>query len=69
MDRLMLVIDNMKVWTPFNGFMMNFFKNDDIDQLMQLVFTNIKTQVEKPRMPESGFTFYQITQQLYINMW
>ena len=48
---------------------MNFFKNDDIDQLIQLVFTHIKTQVEKPRMPDSGFTLYQITQQLYINMW
>ena len=45
----------MEVWMPFNSMMMQFFKNGDIDQLIQLIFTHIKTQVEKPQMLEEWF--------------
>ena len=43
----MLVINYMKVWIPFKSLMMEFFENGDIDQLIQLMFTHIKTHEEK----------------------
>ena len=51
---------------PFNSLMTEFFKGSDINELIQRMLTRIKTQVENPRMPESGFTLDK-TMQLYIN--
>ena len=41
---------------PFN----EFFEGSDINDLIQCMFVHIKTQVENPGMPESGFTLDQI---------
>ena len=51
---------------PFNSLMAEFFEGSDINDLIQLMFAHIKTQVENPRMPESGFTLDQIMH-LHIN--
>ena len=52
---------------PFNSLMTEFFKGSDINELIQRILTRIKTQVENPRMPESGFTLDKIMH-LYINV-
>ena len=45
---------------PFNSLMSEFFEGSDINHLIQRMIAHIKTQVENPRMPESGFTLDQI---------
>ena len=51
---------------PFNSLMTEFFEGSDINDLIQRMLAHIKTQVENPRMPESGFTLDKIMH-LYIN--
>ena len=46
--------------------MTEFFEGSDINDLIQRMLAHIKTQVENPRMPESGFTLDKIMH-LYIN--
>ena len=43
-----------------------FFEGSDINDLIQHILAHIKTQVENPRMPESGFSLDKIMH-LYIN--
>ena len=43
-----------RVEMPFNSLMTEFFEGSDINNLIQRMFAYIKTQVENPRMPESG---------------
>ena len=50
----------------FNSLMTEFFEGSDIDGLIQGMFVRMKTHVENPRMPESGFTLDQIMH-LHIN--
>ena len=50
----------------FNSLMIEFFEGSDINDLIQRMFAYIKTQVENPQMPESGFTLDQIMH-LHIN--
>ena len=52
---------------PFNSLMTEFLEGSDINDLIQRMFAHIKTQVENPRMPESGFTPDQIMH-LHINV-
>ena len=56
----------IKIKMPFNSFMTEFFEGSDTDGLIQRMFAHIKTEVENPRMPESGFTLDQIMH-LHIN--
>ena len=51
---------------PFNSLMTEFFEGSDINDLIQRMLAHIKTQVENPRMPESGFSLDKIMN-LYIN--
>ena len=51
---------------PFNSLMTEFFEGSDINDLIQRMLAHIKTQVEHPRMPESGFSLDKIMN-LYIN--
>ena len=51
---------------PFNSLMTEFFNGSDIHELIQRMLAHIKTQVENPRMPESGFALDKIMH-LYIN--
>ena len=46
--------------------MTEFFEISDINDLIQRMFAHIKTQVENPKMPESGFSIDKIMD-LYIN--
>ena len=46
--------------------MTEFFEGSDINDLIQRMLAHIKTQVENPRMPESGFSLDKIMN-LYIN--
>ena len=46
--------------------MTEFFEISDINDLIQRMFKHIKTQVENPKMPESGFSIDKIMD-LYIN--
>ena len=46
--------------------MAEFFEGSDINELIQRMLAHIKTQVENPRMPESGFPLDK-TMYLYIN--
>ena len=48
--------------------MTEFFEISDINDLIQRMFKHIKTQVENPKMPESGFSIDKITH-LYINFY
>ena len=50
----------------FNSLMMDFSEGSNSKKLMQCMFAHIKTQVENPQMPESGFMLDQIMH-LYIN--
>ena len=45
---------------PFNSLMTEFFEFSDINGLIQHILAHIKTQVENPRMLESGFTLHKI---------
>ena len=56
----------IKVEMPFNSLMKKFFEGSNINDLIQGMFARIKTQVENPRMPESGFSLDKIMH-LYIN--
>ena len=55
-----------KVEMPFNSLMTEFFEGSDINDLIQRMFAHVKTQVEDPRMPESGFSLDKIMH-LHIN--
>ena len=50
----------------FNSLMTEFFEGSDITELIQRMLAHIKTQVENPRMLESGFTLDKIMH-LHIN--
>ena len=56
----------IRVEMPFNSLMTEFFEGSDINDLIQRMLAHIKTQVENPRMPESGFSLDKIMH-LYIN--
>ena len=56
----------IRVEMPFNSLMTEFFEGSDINDLIQRMLAYIKTQVENPRMPESGFSLDKIMH-LYIN--
>ena len=56
----------IKVGMSFNTLMTEFFEGSDINDLIQGILAHIKTQVENPRMPESGFSLDKIMH-LYIN--
>ena len=58
----------IKVHMPFNSLMTEFFEGSNIDRLIKRMSAHIKTQVENPRMPESGFTLDQIMH-LHINFY
>ena len=51
---------------PFNSLMTEFFEGSDINDLIERMLAYIKTQVENPRMPRSGFTLDKIMH-LFIN--
>ena len=51
---------------PFNSLMTEFLGGNDISDLIQRMLAHIKTQVENPRMPGSGFSLDKIMH-LYIN--
>ena len=55
-----------KLEMPFNSLMTEFFESSDINDLIQRMFAHVKTQVEDPRMPESGFSLDKIMH-LHIN--
>ena len=55
-----------RVEMPFNSLMTEFFEGSDINDLIQRMLAHIKTQVENPRMPESGFSLDKIMH-LHIN--
>ena len=50
----------IRVEIPFNSLMTEFFEGSDINDLIQRMLAYIKTQVENPRMPESGFSLDKI---------
>ena len=56
----------IRVEIPFNSLMTEFFEATDINDLIQRIFAHIKTEVENPKIPESGFSIYKIIH-LYIN--
>ena len=56
----------IKVEMSFNTLMTESFEGSDINDLIQGILAHIKTQVENPRMPESGFSLDKIMH-LYIN--
>ena len=51
---------------PYNSLMTEFFQGSDNNDLIQRLLAYIRTQVENPRMPQSGFSLDKIMQ-LYIN--
>ena len=54
-------VDNyIRVEMPFNSLMTEFFQGSDINDLIRRMLACIKTQVENPRMPESGFSLDKI---------
>ena len=56
------------IWVemPINSLMTEFFQGGDINDLIQRTLAHTKTQVENPRMPESGFSLGKIMH-LYIS--
>ena len=56
----------IKVEMPFNSLMTGFFEGNDINESMQHMLAHIKTQVENPRMPDSGLMLDKILD-LYIS--
>ena len=50
----------IRVEMPFNNLMIEFFQSSDISGLIERMIEYIKTQVENPRMPESGFLLDKI---------
>ena len=57
-----------KVEMPLNSLMTEICEGSNIEELTQFMFAHIKTIMESPHMPESGFTLNQITH-LYINFY
>ena len=55
-----------RVEMPFNSLMTEFLEGSNSDELIEPMFTDIKTQVGNSRKPESGFTLDKIMH-LYIN--
>ena len=56
----------IRVKMPFNNLVTEFFEVSDINDLIQHVLAHIKTEIENPRMPESGFSLDKIMH-LHIN--
>ena len=54
------------VEVPFNSLMTELFEGSDINDLIQSMLVHIKTEVENPPMPESGFSLDR-TMHLHIN--
>ena len=52
--------NHIRIEMPFNSLMAEFFEGSDINGLRQRMLAHIKTQIENPCMPESGFTLDQI---------
>ena len=50
----------IKVEMPFDTLMAELFEGSNTKELIQCMFTHIKTQIENAQMPESGFTLDQI---------
>ena len=46
----------IRVEIPFNSLMTEFLEVSDVNDLIQRMLAHIKTQVENPRMPETGFS-------------
>ena len=46
----------------FNNKMTEVFQGSNIEELLQNMFAYIKTQIENPKLPKSGFTLDSITQ-------
>ena len=44
----------------FNSKMMEIFQGSNIDEILEKMFTYIKTQIENPALPKSGFTLDSI---------
>ena len=55
-----------RVEMPFNRLITDIFEGSDTNDLIQRMLAHIKTQVENPQMPESGFALDKIMH-LYIN--
>ena len=45
---------------PFNSKMMEIFQGSNIEKILEKMFAHIKTQIENPALPESGFTLDSI---------
>ena len=50
----------IRIEKPFNSKMTQVFQGSDIDELLEGMFAYIKTQVEHPALPKSGFTIDRI---------
>ena len=46
----------IRIEVSFNNLMTDIFEDSNNDKLIQHIFVHIKTQVENPRMLDSGFT-------------
>ena len=49
-----------KIDKVFNSRMTEIFQSSDVEELLSVMFTHIKTQVEHPALPKSGFTLDHI---------
>ena len=49
-----------KIDKCFNSRMTEIFQGSDVEELLSVMFTHIKTQVEHPALPKSGFTLDHI---------
>ena len=50
----------IRVDKPFNSKMTEIFEGSNIDEILSVMFAYIKTQVENPALPKSGFTLDHI---------
>ena len=50
----------IRIEKVFNSKMMEIFQGSDVDELLMEMFAHIKTQVEHPALPQSGFTIDRI---------
>ena len=57
----------IRVEIPFTSLMTEFFEGTNTPELIQRMSEHIKTQVENPRMPESGFITLDQIMHLHIN--
>ena len=53
---------NIIVEKVFNSKMTDVFQGSNIEELLQNMFAYIKSQIENPKLPKSGFTLDSITQ-------